>query len=1010
MDARLGGALLRAGQFLLELWTPRSLPVIGLLLCIAVALTLAGAPGAVAAELTEAERQWVEDHPDVTIGVVSDNEPYSFFRNGRTMGWTLDVLERVSAETGIRFIPRMGAWPEIYRTFRAGGLDAIADISMTRERLPFINFTDAYHQRRTVVFQNVDSPLPDPVDIASLADRRVGVIADIYYTDALRDAGIEPVPYSTYRDLMAALAFKWVDAAIAAEMTGNFFARENGFSNISVAGTLPLASAALEDFRLGTMKADGETDRAMLAAILAKGVGAVPTDELAAITARWLTYRSDRPPLGAPLRLLPEERNFIANTPPLTIGYMNDYEPFSFLADGRGQGFAVELANEISAATGLPITPIYDNWASLLAAFRAGDIDIISNISKTADREAFTLYSREYYRIPNAVYVRSGFGPYQGLESLADRTVAIGEDIYYADALRSQLGNVRAYSSQEAILMALAEGEVDAAIMALSNGNAIIRRLGLINIEIGGEFLMDGVQREDLRFGVSPRYPYARSIIDRAMSAMTAGRWNELETHWLGPPVAKIAQRRRQMLTEEEQDYLDDKGVVSVCIDAMTPPYTSIDAAGNLNGVAAQVLNLLADRGGFKWQFVPTSTRSGSVETDRPECDVRPFTTDHQANGAWSLSRPYLILPMAVVNEIGDPFAESMTRLSGKRVGVSPTESPMGMLARRYPDVELVEVASETDALEGVRDGTLDAAIGTLPSLGYLLAQAATGDVKISGRIAEDWRAAIATRANQPLLAGIFDKLIADLDPVEVQSILSNQMLVRIERRVDYALLAELGAAALFVIALIIYWNRKLKRLNVALEAANRKLQELSVTDVLTGLANRRHFDRRIGEALGLSQRNRIELSLAMIDVDHFKHVNDEMGHQFGDQCLQYIAELARKVFRREGDVLARYGGEEFVVFSFGGTNADFVSRVELLRRQLAETPFRADGQERRLTISAGCYTAVPAMGADPGEFVGRADALLYEAKQAGRNRIAADPPDEGLPPNGPSPVAAASS
>nr|WP_255600015.1 transporter substrate-binding domain-containing protein [Afifella sp. IM 167] len=953
---------------------------------------LAGSGPGLAAQFTEAERAWIADHPKVTVGVVADNEPYSFFRNGSMMGWTLDVLERIAAGSGLSFVPRMGTWPEIYGTFRDGRLDVIADISLTEARQPFIAFTDAYHQRRTVVFQNVDHPLALPIDVSGLAQARIGVIKDIYYAGALREAGIEPVEYDTYRDLMAALAFGWVDAVIAAEMTGNFFARENGFTNVSSIGPVPLTGVSLEDFRLGVLKESGNPDRQMLHTILSKAVAALPTDELAAITERWLSYRSGRELSTGPLRLLPEEQAFVANAPPLKVGFISDYEPFSFLEDGKGQGFAVDLAHGISAATGLSMIPVYDNWSNLLAAFRAGEIDIISNISRTEEREEFTLFSREYNRIPNAVFVRSGFGPYRGLKSLENRTVGIGRGIYYAEALKARLQDVRTYPTQEEILQALADGEVDAAILALSNGNAVIRHLGLINIQIGGEFLMDGVEREDLRFGVSPRYPYARSIIDRAMSAMPTSRWNELERRWLGPAVAGMRQKR-PILTSEERAFLEEKGVLKVCVDPLTPPYTSVDEEGTFTGVAADVMERLAERGGFSWQVVPVPIWSRGLQKAQDyECDVLPFVTDStDLDARWTFTLPYLVLPMAVASSLEAPIVGRMNELAGKRVGVAPGESPLRVLAERYPDVVLVEVASEAEALDEVRKGELDAALGTLPSLGYLLASKRLYDVKIAGRISEDWRASIATRSDEPQLAVIFSKLVGELDDQEVQTMLSRQMLVRIDQQVDYTRLLLLGGVALLILVLVIYWNRKLRRLNAALESANQKLQDVSITDALTSLYNRRYLDARITEEFGLCQRNGWLFSVAMIDVDHFKRVNDAMGHVFGDQCLRHIAELARSAFARDGDILGRYGGEEFIIVTFGGSSEKFFARLEALRRMVEEEPFRSGEQTWHLTISVGAYAAVPTREVTPSDFVRHADARLYEAKQLGRNRVVAD-------------------
>ncbi|MGX1308369.1 polar amino acid transport system substrate-binding protein [Amorphus suaedae] len=965
-------------------------------------LLAASVPGR-AVTFTAAEQQWIADHPTVTVGVVADNEPYSFFRNGSMMGWTLDVLDRMELETGLTFVPRMGTWPEIYATFRGGGLDVIADISSTEARQPFIAFTDAYHQRSTVVFQNVDHPLALPVTVQDLAEKRIGVIKDIYYAGTLREIGIHPVEYDTYRDLMAALAFGWVDATIAAELTGNFFARENGFSNIVSVGPVPVTEVSLEDFRFGVLKVEGDRDREMLHAILAKAVSALPTSELAAITERWLSYRSSRAgSADGPLRLLPEEQAFVAATQPLKVGFISDYQPFSFLEDGKGKGLAVDLAHMISVSTGLEMIPVYDNWSNLLAAFRAGEIDIISNMSKTSEREAYTLFSREYHRIPNAVFVRSGFGSYRGLESLEGRRVAIGEGIYYAEALKARLADVRSYPTQEAILEALADGEVDAAIMALSNGNAIIRRLGLINIEIGGEFLMDGVEREDLRFGVSPRYPYARSIIDRAMSAMSETDWTELETRWLGPPLAGTA-RKRPVLTTEERAFLEAKGVLKVCVDPTAHPYTAVDEDGNFTGVAAELMARLAEQGAFSWQVVPMPIREPGLEKPLLDgCDVLPFVPDSTGqDGRWTITLPYLVLPMAVATSLDQPIVNRMSELAGKRVGVSAGESPVGVLEQRYPEVELVEVANEADALDGVRDGTLDAALGTLPSLGYLLASRHLYDVKIAGRIAEDWRASIATRADEPLLAAIFSKLLGGLDEQEVQAVLSHQMLLTINDRLDRRRLLVFGAGGLLLLALVVYWNRKLKRLNAALQRANQKLQDVSITDALTGLYNRRQFDARIAEEFASCQRHGQMFSVAMIDVDHFKRVNDERGHVFGDYCLRHIADLAKSVFGREGDVLGRYGGEEYIVFASGGGSEEFFGRLEALRLLIEQIPFEHGGETWRLTISAGAHAAVPVLGDVPSDFIRRADARLYQAKELGRNRVvtgARSEPDVGTP------------
>nr|WP_272213528.1 transporter substrate-binding domain-containing protein [Marinicella sp. W31]MDC2879486.1 transporter substrate-binding domain-containing protein [Marinicella sp. W31] len=593
-------------------------------------------------ELSAEERSWIAEHGSVSVGVVADNDPYSFYRNGNIMGWTVDVIGLIGTMTGIDFKLRMGAWSEVYDQFREGGLDVIADISETEERSNFITFTDPYHLRRTVLYENFDHPFDKPLTLEGLKQKRIGIIRDIYYADALRESGVAPVDYATYRDLMAAVAFGWVDGVLAAEITGHYFVRESGFTNVANAGTLPLTAISLEDFRFGVLSRDGNADAKMLSGILSKAVVALPSDALDAITTRWLSYRSERSMSTGPLRLLPEEQDFIKVAPTLKIGFSVDYEPFSYLDNGHGKGFAEDITQYIASSTGLAFERVYDNWSGLLQRFRDGEIDVITNISHTDERAEYTLFSDLYNRIPNAVFLRSGAGPYHGLESLEGKTIGISRDIYYTDALQQRFDEVRGFDSREALMQALSDGSIDVAITSLSNGNSIIRQLGLINIQIGGEFLMEGVEREDLRFGVSPRYPYLKSIIDHALESIPMSRWEEMERRWLGPPIAGM-EISHDLLDRDERQYLSEKSTIRVCVEPRYPPYSTIDGNGAFNGAIAEILGLMGNAAGSTARSNMCRCRMPTVKT---RC--RPIATFCPSLRAKTCAIPPSILPRPI--------------------------------------------------------------------------------------------------------------------------------------------------------------------------------------------------------------------------------------------------------------------------------------------------------------------------------------------------------------------------
>ena len=173
-----------------------------------------------------------------------------------------------------------------------------------------------------------------------------------------------------------------------------------------------------------------------------------------------------------------------------------------------------------------------------------------------------------------------------------------------------------------------------------------------------------------------------------------------------------------------------------------------------------------------------------------------------------------------------------------------------------------------------------------------------------------------------------------------------------------------------------------------ALEEANKKLRELSDTDQLTGLKNRRFLNLFIEKEFARAQRYRHSIAVLMIDVDHFKSVNDNYGHPLGDDCLQEVASRILQEMRWPSDTAARYGGEEFCVVlpETGPEGAAIVA--ERIRAKIERNPIPTRAQNLSLTVSVGTHVAIPDAGATAADFIGRADAALYEAKQRGRNQV----------------------
>lgn len=166
-------------------------------------------------------------------------------------------------------------------------------------------------------------------------------------------------------------------------------------------------------------------------------------------------------------------------------------------------------------------------------------------------------------------------------------------------------------------------------------------------------------------------------------------------------------------------------------------------------------------------------------------------------------------------------------------------------------------------------------------------------------------------------------------------------------------------------------------------------LQHESITDSLTGLRNRRYFDQRLSEEIAQSKRYRLPLSLLLVDVDHFKRVNDTYGHQMGDEVLKNLSKVIVDMVR-DSDIVARYGGEEIAIITPKTDKTEAVLLAERLRTIVQKSPLASiDARQEvvEITISIGVST-LHLVSMDKSAFVEEADKALYEAKKLGRNRV----------------------
>lgn len=175
----------------------------------------------------------------------------------------------------------------------------------------------------------------------------------------------------------------------------------------------------------------------------------------------------------------------------------------------------------------------------------------------------------------------------------------------------------------------------------------------------------------------------------------------------------------------------------------------------------------------------------------------------------------------------------------------------------------------------------------------------------------------------------------------------------------------------------------------------NRALEEQNTLDALSGVRNRAYFDKKILAEMKRSRREQRPLALVMLDIDHFKQINDQYGHLAGDAVIRGVAQRIQALLKRSSDHVCRYGGEEFALILPNTDAEGVVTLAEQIRQAIADMPFETEIGELSAQISAGCYAVVAEAGMVSSDYIQAADRALYQAKQQGRNQVQLAPAPE---------------
>lgn len=436
-------------------------------------------------------------------------------------------------------------------------------------------------------------------------------------------------------------------------------------------------------------------------------------------------------------------------------------------------------------------------------------------------------------------------------------------------------------------------------------------------------------------------------------------------------------------LSSEEREYLGANPLLKVCnVTQASQSNASLDITSLITQGTA--LRLIASKP-YAWKQALEGLQKG-------DCDILPWATKTEERLlTMNFTQPYAEIIQVIITRHEQPYINDIGLYTDLVFITESDNAVIDQLQAKYPEFKNIRAEKTSQLFDFVIDKKAFGSISALYSVGNLFNKETPFELKIAGKLPREFNDSVtlATRKEDAILNSILNKAISYSDKKAIEAFISGGAIFEYDPNVIDS--KSLWAAALLIVLviLLLWWNRHLRQLNHQLSKTHAELQEktneleiLSVTDPLTTAFNRLKIDRVFADEIARSERYGQPLSICMIDIDHYKSVNDNYGHLIGDIVLSKFA-LILKDNLRTHDVLGRWGGEEFLVICPQTTIGEAQITAEKLRRIIENNDF---SPVDNITASFGVTQWHP--GETQEMLISKADYAMYLSKHQGRNKV----------------------
>ncbi len=573
----------------------------------------------------------------------------------------------------------------------------------------------------------------------------------------------------------------------------------------------------------------------------------------------------------------PQELQWIAKNPTITINMLNDYKPFSYIEENEHKGFSVDLLTRISQISGLKFDIKTSNWDIALKNFSQGKADMISEISLNDERKKFSLFTKPYYEIPVFIF-GSKNNNYKNNNSLENKKIAITKDVFYKKTLQDLGLNIIEYQSSYEKAKAVRKGEADYFLDAYISGKSTIDE-NSFNLIALDEY--SKLAKEDLRFAIHKSKPMLLSIISKTLNSIPSSELINLSNKWMINAQDTFSKTNIKF-TKEEEDYLKSMPVITYSEINWHP--LSIIENNTMQGIMGDYLSLVANRTGIVFQFVPSKSWPDVLEKFKEKkIDLVPGVGSSEEEKSLGLiSKEYATYPMVIVTNQKYTYIENLSALKNKTIAVPKYYTSYNFIKQNYPDIKILATTDIPEALLKVKNGEADAFVGHIATSLFYISKLYLNDLKVAGTTDFNFEHHYLIQRENPLLLSIINKTFDSITPQEKQNIYSKWLQTTIMKETTNYI--YLYIALIIIVILISFFTYRQK----ILKKYNKELAESYTT--IEGI-----LDATVEGIIIIKDNRCIDVNQSALDLFKIPTKEDALGRKIFDFIDDNSLALAKK-------------------------------------------------------------------------------------------------------------------